>query len=60
MELVDNKTSDELIKSLLAEVAKAGNELKCARADLDKASGRIGFSLVLINTLLDRNTLQGD
>jgi hypothetical protein len=54
MEILDQKTDDELLKSLLAEVAKTTREIKCAQQDIDKATSRLGFSLVLINTLINR------
>ncbi len=57
MDLLDKKTDEELLKSLLAELAKAKNELSCARADIDKITGRINFLLVVANTLINR---QGD
>jgi hypothetical protein len=55
MNILDQKTIDELHKSLLAEVAKATNEIKCARQDLDKATSRLNFLLVVINKLIDRH-----
>lgn len=57
MDLLDNKTDKELLESLLAEIAKATNELKCARGDLDKAQSRIKFLLVVAHELIKR---QGD
>lgn len=57
MDIIDNKTDRELLESLLAEIAKAKNELRCARGDLDKAQSRIGFLIVLANELINR---QGD
>lgn len=57
MDIVDKKTDQELLASLLAEVAKASNEIKCAQADLAKAQSRLSFVLVLTNTLIKR---QGD
>ena len=54
MDILDQKDDGELLKSLLAELAKANNELKCARNDLDKAASRIGFLLVITNTLINR------
>lgn len=57
MDIIDNKTDRELLESLLAEIAKAKNELRCARGDLDKAQSRIGFLIVLANQLISR---QGD
>ena len=57
MDVVDNKTDKELLESLIKEIAKATNEIKCARGDLDKAQSRIKFLLVLAHTLIQR---QGD
>jgi hypothetical protein len=54
MELLDRKTNDELLKSLLAEIAKANNEIRCSRQDTEKALNRLNFALVLINTLINR------
>lgn len=53
-DLIDNKTTDELISVLVEEVAKATNELKCANRDVTKAQGRLNFSLVLLNRLMER------
>jgi hypothetical protein len=55
MDLLDQKTDKELLTSLLAELAKAKNELACARGDIDKISSRIGFLLVVTNTLINRS-----
>lgn len=57
MDILDKKSNDELLKSLLAELAKAKNELSCARGDIDKITSRINFLLVITNTLINR---QGD
>ena len=57
MDVLDNKTDKQLLESLIAEIAKATNELKCARGDLDKAQSRIKFLLVLAHTMIER---QGD
>jgi hypothetical protein len=57
MDVLDNKTDKQLTQSILAEVAKATNELKCAQQDLAKATSRLQFVLVLSNTLINR---QGD
>lgn len=54
MEVLDKKSDDELLKSMLAELAKATNEIRCARGDLDKATSRLNFLLVLANTLIER------
>ena len=54
MDLIDKKTDAELTKSLLGELAKAKNEIACARQDLDKATGRIAFLLMVVNKLINR------
>ena len=54
MDILDKKTDDELLKSSIAELAKMSNELKCAQQDLQKATSRLSFLLVLINTMINR------
>ena len=54
MDILDSKTDQELLESLIAEIAKATNEIKCARGDIDKAQGRIRFLLVVAHTLMNR------
>jgi len=54
MDVLDKKTDKELLQSLIAETAKAQNELKCARSDVEKAQSRIRFLLVVANTLIER------
>jgi hypothetical protein len=51
MELLDKKTDKELLDSLMAEVAKSSNEIKCAQQDIAKVQSRLSFALVLINEL---------
>jgi hypothetical protein len=57
MDILKDKTDKQLLESLIQEIAKATNEVKCARTDLDKAQSRIKFLLVLAHEMLDR---QGD
>lgn len=52
--IIDSKSDDELLRSIVAEIAKAQNEIKCAQSDLTKAQSRIKFLLVLANILIDR------
>ena len=54
MDVLDTKTDKQLLESLIAEIAKATNEIRCAKADIDKAQGRIKFLLVLAHTLIER------
>lgn len=57
MDILDKKSDEELIRSLLAEIAKANNEINCATNDLKKARSRLSFLIAVTNTLIDR---QGD
>ena len=55
MEMLENKTDQELIATMIAEIAKAQNELNCAKRDIEKALSRQQFVLVLQNTLKHRH-----
>lgn len=55
MDVLDTKNNDELLRSLIAEIAKAKNELECAKGDIEKARSRLNFLIVLANKLIDRN-----
>lgn len=57
MDVIDNKSDKQLLESLIAEVAKATNEIKCAKGDIEKAQSRIRFINMVLHTLIDR---QGD
>ena len=54
MNIIDSKTNDELLESLLAELAKASNELRCAKDDIAKVQSRLSFVLALANTMIRR------
>jgi hypothetical protein len=54
MDVLDSKTDKQLLESLIVEIAKATNEIKCARGDLEKAQSRIKFLLVLAHTMIER------
>lgn len=58
MDILDTKSDSELLQSLVAEIAKATNELRCARGDLDKAQSRIKFLLVLAHELIERQEIK--
>jgi hypothetical protein len=53
MDVLD-KSSDELVTAMLPELAKAMSEIKCAKQDLEKATNRLGFLLLLVNTVINR------
>ena len=54
MDLLKSKTDKELIASLIAELAKATSELRCARADIEKAQGRQRFLMAVLHELFNR------
>ena len=58
MEVIDSKTTNQLLLSLLAEVAKATNELRCAQADVNKAQSRLQFAIVLLNKMIERKEIE--
>lgn len=58
-DLLATKTNLELVQSLLAEAAKANNELACARKDIDKAARRLNFLVLLANTMIEREQING-
>jgi hypothetical protein len=55
MDVLDKKSDKELLESLVKEAAKAQNEVACARRDLEKATARMRFVLMLANTMIDRS-----
>ena len=58
MDLVDSKSDQEILQSMLAELAKSKAELQCARNDLDKMNSRLSFSIVLVNRLIQRGEIK--
>jgi len=54
MDILDKKTDEQLINSILAEIAKASNEIRCAQGDLNKAQSRLNFLVVVANKLIER------
>jgi len=52
--IFDDKTNDELFRSIEAEVAKALSELRCAKKDLEQAEVRMKFALATIHYLKQR------
>lgn len=57
MDLLKDKTERQLLESLIAELAKAQNEMKCARGDLEKAQGRQKFLMVVLHELINRSEI---
>lgn len=59
MDILDSKSDQEILQSMLAELAKSKAELQCARLDLDKMNSRLSFSIVLVNRLIQRGEIKG-
>lgn len=57
MDVIESKTNDELLQSMIAEIAKANNEILCAQKDLKKAQSRLNFLIVLANKLIQRQEI---
>lgn len=51
---LNNYSSDDLIRSVEAELAKALNELRCLQGDADKVNSRIRFCLAALHAIKDK------
>ena len=54
MKIWNDHTIQEVLISMEMEIAKAQNEVKCARADVEKASNRLAFITSAIHNLKER------
>ncbi len=54
MQIWNQHSRPDILKSLEQEVAKAQAELRCAKNDIEKAQNRLSFSLSAIHALKDR------
>jgi len=54
MDILNNKSDQEILESILAEIAKSTNEIRCAQGDIHKANGRMSFAIAALNELLNR------
>ena len=54
MQILNTLNEEELNKTLVAEIAKARNELKCAQEDIKKANSRLSFLVAVSNELNNR------
>jgi hypothetical protein len=52
--IFDELNSEQLLRSMEAEAAKAVAELKCARKDLEQADARLRFLLSVIHHMKDK------
>jgi hypothetical protein len=54
MKIWNDHSIQEVLTSMEMEIAKAQNEIKCARADVEKASNRLAFITSAIHNLKER------
>ena len=59
MQIWENHSTTEILKSIEQEIAKAQNEIKCAGADIQKAKNRLSFTTTALHNLKKRD-LNGD
>ena len=55
MQVWERNTSKDILKSLETELAKAQNEITCAKGDIEKISNRVAFCLTAIHNLKKRD-----
>jgi hypothetical protein len=48
---LQNYSTEDLLKSIEAEVAKSLNELKCLQGDADKIGARLKFTLAALHII---------
>lgn len=56
MQIWQQHSTTEILKSIEEELAKALAELRCARNDIEKAQNRIRFTLSAVHALKSRET----
>jgi hypothetical protein len=52
--IFDDKTDNEILRSIEGEVAKGLAEIRCAKKDLEQAEVRMRFALSVIHYLKQR------
>lgn len=56
MQIWENHSTPEILKSIEQELAKAQNEIRCAAGDLNKAKNRLSFATTALHALKKRDT----
>jgi len=59
MQIWDNHSTSEILRSIEQEIAKAQNEINCASKDVHKAKNRLSFATTALHNLKKRD-LNGD
>ena len=54
MDILKHKSDQDILESILAEIAKSTNEIRCASGDILKAQSRMTFAIAAINELINR------
>ena len=54
MDILKDKSNQQLAETALAEIAKSKNEIQSAEADIRKAKNRLSFLIVLANEMINR------
>lgn len=57
MKIWDHHTTQEILRSIEQEIAKAQNEVNCANKDIEKAKNRIAFALTAVHNLKKRKDI---
>ena len=52
--IFDDKPTEEVLRSLEGEIAKALAEIRCGKNDLQQAESRLKFALATVHYLKDR------
>lgn len=52
--MLAKKSDRQMELTIVAELAKSTNELRCARRDIEKAQGRLSFVTAVANELINR------
>ena len=55
MQIWNQHTIQDILKSMEMEIAKAQNEISCAKGDIAKAQKRIAFCLSALHNLHERD-----
>lgn len=58
MQILKDLQNNQLHHTIIKEVAKARNEIKCAESDIKKANSRLSFLIVIANELLSRTDIK--
>lgn len=54
MDILKDKSNQQLAETALAEIAKSKNEIQSAESDIRKAKNRLSFLIVLANEMINR------